>query len=89
MKQEGWPLDRAAFAQGHRDLGGDATAGGHRMVATQVKRELDALRQAARLTRIFGPGLRQARVMRAGPTAKALWGSAIAGVPPGRMRALR
>eukprot|EP00959_Pyramimonas_sp_CCMP1952_P224907 4702789-Pyramimonas_sp.AAC.1 len=27
--------------------------------------------------------------MRAGPTAKALWGSAISGVPPGRMRALR
>ena len=27
--------------------------------------------------------------MRAGPTAKALWGSATSGVPPGRMRALR
>eukprot|EP00959_Pyramimonas_sp_CCMP1952_P412226 8638081-Pyramimonas_sp.AAC.1 len=61
MAQPQWLPPAAAFVSGHRDLGGDAAAGGHGRVAAQVTRELAALRQAARLARVFGSGLRQAR----------------------------
>ena len=84
-----WPLAANAFVQAHRDLGGDATAGSYRSVATQLEREAAALEQSAKGRRVFRPGWRLARVQRAGPTAKAIWGAAITGVPDARLRTRR
>ena len=80
MKQPGWDIGPDDFVDVHRDLGGDAISGSYRRVTTTVARERQARAQGRKLTRLFRPGLDRARVFRAGPTAKATWGSAIMGV---------
>ena len=89
MSQEGWTLEFADFVDAHRDLGGDATSGSYRRVTVATSREAAARPQGRKLRRLFRPDEAKARIHRAGPTAKATWGSAIMGVPDGRLRALR
>eukprot|EP00959_Pyramimonas_sp_CCMP1952_P464324 9486397-Pyramimonas_sp.AAC.1 len=59
-RQPGWPLPPSASASGRCVLGGDASARSYRRVAPRVAGGAAALRQAARLAKIFGPGHRQA-----------------------------
>eukprot|EP00959_Pyramimonas_sp_CCMP1952_P056451 1178819-Pyramimonas_sp.AAC.1 len=83
MRQPGWDLGPDDFVDVHRDLGGDAISGSHRRVTTATTREQLARAQGRKPTNQFRPGLDRARVYRAGPAAKATWGSAIMGAPSG------
>ncbi|CAK0878763.1 unnamed protein product, partial [Prorocentrum cordatum] len=89
MQQPCRDLGPDEFVGMHRDLGGGAISGSHRRVTTAAARELQARAQGRKLTGLFRPGLDRARVYRAGPAAKATRGSAIMGVPNGRLRQLR
>ena len=89
LRQPGWDIGEDDFVDVHRDLGGDATSGSYRRVTTTVTRESQGMAQGRKLNRLFRPGLDRARIYRAGPSAKATWGSAIMGVPDGRLRTMR
>ncbi|CAK0827805.1 unnamed protein product, partial [Prorocentrum cordatum] len=89
MRQPGWDLAPEDFADVRGDLGGDAVSGPYRRVTTSTSRERLARAQGRKLTRLFRPSLDRARVFRAGPAAKATCGSAVMGVPSGRLRQLR
>ena len=76
-------------AAGTRHLGTDATNGNRRAVATARSREVEACQAAARAQALRKAGAATGSLVRAGPTAKALWGSAVSGLPDGRLHTLR
>ncbi|CAK0856448.1 unnamed protein product, partial [Prorocentrum cordatum] len=89
MRQPGWDIEGGDFVDVRRNLGGDSVAGSYQRATTAVARGKAARCQGGKLTRPVRPSISRARVVRAGPTAKASWGSAIIGVPNGRLRRLR
>ncbi|CAK0815883.1 unnamed protein product [Prorocentrum cordatum] len=87
--QPGWDIEGGDFVDVHGDLGGDAVSGSYRRLTSSAACEKAARCQGRKLTRLFRPSVSRARVFRAGVTAKASRGSAIMGVPSGRLRRLR
>ena len=88
LEDPGWPFDVSLLSDTHRDLGGDAVDGSRRRIPIQQGRQAAAISAAARL-RAVGRGREAFRVFRAGPSAKASWGSAIQGISNTALRALR
>ena len=84
-----WALGPESRSLVHRDLGGDASDGRFRRCGTQLDRYQDSLRRARRLRILQSGGAVIAPVHRAGPTAVAMWGASITGVPDGRLTTLR
>lgn len=79
----------SALVETHRVLGGDALGGNQRRAPTQLAREESALQKATLACRLGPAGEAKARLMRAGPIAKAVWGSRILGIPSRRLCTLR
>ena len=86
---EEWELTMDQRSHVHRDLGGDATAGRLRRVGTQHARFVESQARAARLQLLRHAWAAVGAVHRAGPSAVGLWGSAIHGVPNGKLKGLR
>ena len=84
-----WDLPPSARSAGARLLGTDAADGRWRVAALARQREKEALQGAARAHILHKAGAAVGNVVRAGPTAKAVWGTAVAGIPDGRMHRLR
>ena len=82
-------LDEQAGATGVRHLGTDATDGRWRRTSTAVERETGAHEAVGRAQVLREAGADIGGVVRAGPTAKALWGAAVTGIPDGRLHSLR
>ena len=72
-----------------RDLGGDLTDGLRRHVVEAVKRADEAQRRSRRLQSLREAGAETRSVHRAGPTASAIWGQAVTGIPDSRLHSLR
>eukprot|EP00959_Pyramimonas_sp_CCMP1952_P123709 2586437-Pyramimonas_sp.AAC.1 len=72
-----------------RSLGCDAVARRLRRNPTARARLLKASKRSRRLLRLKNAGAFVGNLQRAGPQAAGLWGSAVAGLPPKQLRAMR
>ena len=80
------PLERASSA---RLLGTDINDGSCRRVRVTTKRSNTAVYKSNRLQILRRAGADTSSAQRAGPAARALWGSHVMGIPPPRLHTLR
>ena len=84
-----WVLHESARRRQARNLGTDATDGSKRFTKISASRLQKAKARGVKLIKLKKAGAKVARVHRAGPTAVALWGNTVNGVPPAQMHRLR
>ena len=84
-----WVLGPGARATSVRDLGTDATDARRRRIGTTAAREEKSARCSARVQVLRNAGCQVGRIQRASPTAMCIWGSAVAGLPDGRLNNMR
>ena len=84
-----WQLAGISETVHVRNLGTDATDGAKRHTSIQKSRFVKSIQRGRRLKRLREAGAGVGHVQRAGPTATAIWGATVVGIPPSQMHRLR